>query len=149
MAKGAGSLTLIVFVAVGLVLGYILSNFYSARGYGVHGQITAINVSIYKDSLTLQQLTEIDWGTLDPGEANTTTFYIKSTSNTPITLTYEISDWQPPAAQTYLTLSWDYAGTIIQPSAIQQVKMTLHVSSAVTGIQAFAFNIAIIGVKGA
>ena len=138
-----------MFVAAGLVIGYILSNAWSPRGYGVHGQITSINVAVYKDQLALQQLTEIDWGTIDPGKENTTTFYIKSTSNTPTTLTYEISNWQPPAAQTYLTLSWNYAGTIIQPGAIQPVTMKLHVSSAIAGIRDFAFDIAITGVSGA
>ena len=149
MAKSSGLGTILILAALVILAIFLIPSIRNTQRYGIHGQITTVNADIYKDELVLQQLTEIDWGIIDPGGSSSVTFYLKSTSNVPITLSYQASNWQPQGAQTYLSVSWDYSGVIIQPGAVQPVTMTLHVSELTTGFQEFAFDLTIIGTGGA
>jgi hypothetical protein len=53
------------------------------------------------------------------------------------------NNWNPSNAKTYLTLNWNYAGQTLAANQVQQVTLTLTVSSTVTGISNFGFDIVI------
>jgi hypothetical protein len=51
-------------------------------------------------------------------------------SNFRVTLNIFLTDWNPVEISDYLTISWDYKGTIINPGEIIPVAMTLSGSSS-------------------
>jgi hypothetical protein len=108
--------------------------------------ITVVGLAVYSDVACTQNVTSIDWGTLAPGAVTNDQVYIKSTSTVTIALGLSTDSWNPSSASTYITLTWNYtAGTQIQPNASLPVTLTLTVSSSVTGITSFTFNIDITG----
>jgi hypothetical protein len=70
----------------------------------------------------------IGWGTLNVGDSENVSFYVRSTSNVPIVLAFDVSDWYPPAMSSYLVLSWDYNGTCLRPN--QSILLTLTLASS-------------------
>ena len=71
------------------------------------GAIEALNVSVYQDSACTQSLTALNWGTLRPGTSANRTIYVKNTGNAALTLNMTATAWNPPAASSYITLTWD------------------------------------------
>jgi len=53
------------------------------------------------------------------------------------------SNWNPSSASSYMTLSWNYGGQTLAVNEVKQVKFTLAVSSSITGITSFSFDITI------
>jgi len=108
--------------------------------------ITVVGLAVYSDVACTQNVTSIDWGTLAPGTATNYQVYIESISTVPIILGLSTDSWNPSSASTYITLAWNYTtGTQIQPGASLPVTLTLTVSSSVTGITSFTFNIDMTG----
>jgi len=108
------------------------------------GSITAIGVGIYWNQATTNQVTSIDWGTLDPGSNKTVTVYIQNEGDSAVSLSLHTSNWNPSAASDYLSLSWDYGGQSINVGEIVQVTFILSASASVEGIDTFGFDITII-----
>ena len=101
-------------------------------------------IGVYQNSQTTTPLTSLDWGTLEPGQNQTITTYIKNEGNTPITLTLQTSNWNPTSAQDYLTLTWNYSDQPINPDQTQQITITIQVNPNTTGITNFSFDITIL-----
>jgi len=62
-------------------------------------------------------LTSVAWGWIEPGETLTKNFWLHNDGNVPLTVTLSTYGWTPLEAETYLTLSWDYANQTIDPDA--------------------------------
>jgi len=107
--------------------------------------VKSVGVGVYEEAGCVTRVTSIDWGTLDPGDIKTKTAYIRNESNVPVTLGLSTVNWQPPEAETYMTLSWDYSGRDLNPGEVLTVVLTLTISLDVTGIEAFSFDIVITG----
>ena len=73
------------------------------------------------------------------------TCYVKNEGNTPTTLSLLVDNWSSTAAQNYISVSWNYNGASIEPSATVAVTMTLSVASNIQGVETFSFDITIIG----
>lgn len=108
-----------------------------------NGSIKGVGVGIYLDQACTSQLTSISWGTINPDSNVNKTIYIRNEGNTAATLSMVASNWNPANASTYLTLTWDYGGQTLNVNQVVQVKLTLSVSSSVTGITNFSFDITI------
>ena len=106
---------------------------------------TTAGIGIYSDSQCYTQLSSVSWGTLQPGESQTATCYIKNEGNTPITLSLQASNWSPASAANYLALNWNYNNQQISPDQVVQVTLTLSVASNIQGITTFGFDITIVG----
>ena len=106
---------------------------------------TTAGIGVYSDSQCNTQLSSVSWGTLQPGESQSATCYIKNEGNTPITLTLQASNWSPASASNYLALGWNYNNQPISPNQVVQVTLTLSVASNIAGITNFGFDITIIG----
>lgn len=107
------------------------------------GKIKAIGIMVYQDAECTAPLTLIEWGDVEPGNQINHSLYARNEGNMPVLLSLSTENWNPPSASLYLTLSWDYDNTLIIPSDIRMIILTLHVASDVSGIDTFNFDIVI------
>ena len=75
------------------------------------------------------KIEKLSWDEIKIDPLNTTV-YVKSVSNFRVTLNIFLTDWNPVEISDYLTISWDYNGTLINPGEIIPVTMTLSASSS-------------------
>jgi hypothetical protein len=111
-----------------------------------HGNIKTINVQVFWDQACTQPVNNIDWGNPGPGDTVSKTVYLKNSGNSPLSLSLIIDNWTPSNSETYLTLSWDQEGNIINPSDIIKSNFSLEVSSNISGITDFTISLIIEGV---
>lgn len=134
-----------VFIFNIFALNTIGAQLLSQTTLGSTGTITSIGVSTYSDANCVTRITNVNWGTLNPGGAVAKNIFIKNEGNTYMTLSLDTSSWYPTTAQNYMSLSWDYSGQALEPHQIIQVTLILSVSQQVSGIQSFSFEIIITG----
>ncbi len=101
-------------------------------------------IGIYQNYQGTTPLTSLNWGTLEPGDTQAITTYIKNEGNTPIILNLQISNWNPASASDYLFVSWTYSSQTINPGQIQQITLNLEVDPDIAGITNFSFDITIL-----
>ncbi|MEM1564341.1 MAG: hypothetical protein QW161_06700 [Candidatus Bathyarchaeia archaeon] len=103
-------------------------------------------IECYWDEACTRPVTSIDWGTLYPGQTKNVLIYVLNAGGAPISLTLSTANWNPPEAELYLTLSWDYDGRLIYPRQVLPITLSLTVSLNVpTTITDFSFDIIISG----
>ena len=107
------------------------------------GTVKALGVGVYWDSGCSQTVSSIDWGSAEPGAVKNVTGYIRNEGNAPITLSLQTANWNPPNATDYISLSWNYSGQTIGPNQVVAVTLSLSISSSITGITSFSFDIVI------
>ena len=73
------------------------------------------------------------------------TVYIKNEGNAAETLSSTAENWNPSTASTYMSLTWDYGGQVIDVGEVVQVTLSLSVSDTIEGVTSFSFDIVIIG----
>ena len=105
------------------------------------GKMKSVGVEVYWDSLLTDPVTEISWGTLEPGQTVDKNVYVKNTGNTPITITFSTDNWNPVSAEEHLSLTWNYDGLQIQTGKALLVTFSLTVSSSISGVTSFSFDI--------
>jgi len=143
--------TSIIFViSVFLVLNVFLLNTIGGQllfstSLESHGTIQTIGVAAYRDSACTTPVSNVDWGKIAPGSSSTNTVYVKNEGNSDLTLSLAATNWNPTSAQSYMTLSWNYAGQTIAPNQVIQVTLRLSVSQSISGISNFYFDIVITG----
>src|SRR3989337_2969109 len=115
----------------------------TSRTFSNSGSVKGIGVGIYQYSNCTSPVTSFNWGTLDPGASINKTVYIRNEGNAPATLSKTQSNWSPSSASSYITLNWNYAGQTLSVNQVLQVRFTLVVSSSVSGITNFSFDITI------
>lgn len=120
-----------------------LSLVQTSRTVSSVGEVKAIGVGVYSEYACTNRITSINWGVMEPGSNRTITVYIRNEGNTAATLSETAQNWNPTAASSYLTLRWNYAGQTINVNQVLQVKLTLLLSSTVSGITNFSFDIVI------
>lgn len=105
------------------------------------GTVKAIGVGIYWDIGCSNRVTSVDWGMAEPGITKNVTFYIRNEGNTPITLSINTTNWNPPNASNFITLQWDYDDQPIQPNQTLQIQLMLAISPDIEGITSYGFDI--------
>ena len=138
----------LILVVIAIVLTAILTHAammltYSETRITAQGVIKTVGVEAFWDVACTDDVTAIDWGTLEPGTQATIAFYVLNRGNAPVTLGLSAEAWSPSDAQDHLILSWDYDGRSIDPGAAIPVQLTLTVAANITGIMAFSFQIVI------
>jgi len=116
----------------------------------IHGSGTIVeknpNLGAFADMEATTAITNIDWGTLSPGESSSTWFYLKNTGNVPLNVTMNITNWSPVIAGTYITITWDKPSQIsILEGEVVEITITLTVHDNCIGITDFSQSIEIIG----
>jgi hypothetical protein len=103
------------------------------------GTIKTIEVETYWDPNGENRRENLTWNEIqiqklggDEVKMNqvNTTVYVKSVSNFRVTLNMFLTDWNPVEISDYLTISWDYNESILNPDEIIPVTMTLSASSS-------------------
>lgn len=75
--------------------------------------------------------TYIAWGELYLGASKNVSLYVQSTSNFDVELGLNLTNWTPAGIEDYITISWDYDGTVLSPDHKPLlVTLNLDVSSS-------------------
>jgi hypothetical protein len=115
------------------------------------GTIKTIGVDIYWDEALTNKTESVNWSTIYVGSSQNVTFYLRSISNAEATLHLNATDWNPSDISKYMTLSWNYNGSTLQPGQVIQVTLTLSASSSYAfiyylitqNVKRFSFDITI------
>jgi len=108
------------------------------------GAVEAVGeIGVYWDSKCTNAVLSIDWGTLKPGAVKNVSVYIRNEGNETVSLSIKTENWDPSSAYTYMILSWNYMGQSISVSKVAQVTLTLSISTKISGITNFRFDIII------
>jgi len=126
-------------LAIG-IYGIALSSVYVVNTIPSAGTVKGIGVGIYWNSECTNRTSSIYWGLLEPGSNKTLTVYIRNEGNSRVTLSKVTQNWSPLTASDYITLDWDYAGQALSVNQVLQTKLTLVVSSSISGITSFSFD---------
>jgi hypothetical protein len=105
--------------------------------------VKGVGVGIYWDLACTNQTSSIDWGMLESGTNKTVKIYVRNEGNTFVTLSKTLQNWNPLVASNYVTVNWDYSNQTLSVNQVLQVNLTLAVSSTVSGITNFTFDITI------
>jgi hypothetical protein len=110
------------------------------------GLVKAVGVGVYWDSAFTSNVTSIDWGYLTPGSTANRTVYIKNNGDIREMLNMTTSNWSS-GAYGKITLTWDREGQVLDPGSSVQAVLTLSVSSNISSVTSFSFNIIIAGTE--
>jgi len=111
------------------------------------GNVKAIGVGVYSDSGCTNAVSSIDWGVLEPGAATDVTIYVKNEGSIAVVLSMTTNNWNPASASSYMTLSWNRENYALSSGSVVSAVLTLSVSSGVSEITDFSFDIIIIGTE--
>jgi len=136
------TIAIAVSFSAGFLVGAIMER---SRRINNQAAIKAVGVDVYQDPALTVPLTEINWGVLEPGEEKNHTAYIENEANVPIALFLSTENWSPLNASNFVALSWDYDGQPVEVDGFVEVAFTLAVDPAISGIDAFSFDIVIVG----
>jgi len=135
------AVALLCVILSGLIVANVRSLYQTSSTISSVGTLRAIGIDVYRDTGLTNKVTAINWGLLTPGSQATYTIYVSNTGILPLTLSLSTSNWDPPAASNYLTLTWNYNGQPVNAGKAAQVTFTLTVSESITGITNFNFDI--------
>jgi archaellum component FlaG (FlaF/FlaG flagellin family) len=150
MALQRATIGTVVAIAVIGFVGLMVSalgSLVATRTISNSGSVTAVGVGVYSDSTCTTVLSAISWGTVNPGGVENYTMYVKNTGNVPVTLSMAVSNWNPSTASNYITLTWNKDKYLLPSGQVVQAVLTLSVSSSVSGVTSFGFNITITGTQ--
>lgn len=99
------------------------------------------NIGIYWDENCSKRVYSIDWGILSPGQMKNVPLYVRNEGNGTILLVETANNWNPTNASQFLSFSWYCGDKKIEAGEIAKVTQTLFVSSNITGITSFIFDI--------
>lgn len=136
---------LLTAIVIALLLATIVGVVYFRRIPST-GIIKTVGCEVFWDIDLTQNVTHIDWGTVEPGKEYDKPVYIKNTSNVRANLTLGTENWNPASASDYLTLYWNYNNQTLEVSEAVYVAFTLAISPVVTNITNFSFYIVIVAV---
>jgi len=145
--RKAVSVVLIAVFVCGLLVGTVsyaaIQHIRQIRNVGV---IRAIGVEVYADEALTSVLTEIAWGTLDPGETRSVDAWIKNTGNDAQKLVLWTENWNPTSAFDSIALTWNYNGSWIPANDSIHIVFSLSVDADITSVTNFSFDIWVKGV---
>jgi len=101
------------------------------------------SIDVFWDSNCQNAVQSIAWGTLTPGDTKSVIVYVRNEGQGGTVLGFNLSGWTPLTASNYLSIGWNYSGTVVQSGQIVPVMFTLTVNSSVTGVTDFGVNITI------
>jgi hypothetical protein len=136
----------LAFILGALVVGLFESTsslVQTSRTVSSAGEVKGIGVGIYWEYACINKVSSINWGVLEPGSNRTVSVYVRNEGNALATMSQTTQNWNPPAASSHLTLTWNYAGQTLSVNQVLQTKLTLTLSSTVSDMTGFSFDITI------
>ncbi|MDH5686277.1 MAG: hypothetical protein OEZ48_00200 [Candidatus Bathyarchaeota archaeon] len=112
------------------------------RSGGASGDTVHEDLHVYWDEDGGEEVQQISWGTLYPGDSKTNTLYLKNEGN-PVILKVNITtgNWNPPEAEQYLTFTAAIEKDVLSPKETTLTIWTLQVDPQITGVKEFSFDI--------
>jgi hypothetical protein len=138
--------TVLAIAVLGMVV-TALGALVATRTISNTGNMKAIGVGVYWDSSCTSAVSSIDWGALEPGVTKNFTIYVKNEGNVQVRLSMTTSNWNPASASSYITLSWNRENYVLSSGSVVSAVLTLSVSSSISGVTSFSFNIIITGTE--
>lgn len=151
IVKIAPALLLVVLLSgilSGLIIATVSSLYQTSSTISSVGTFKAIGIGVYWDEASTRSVDALDWGFLAADTQKSFTVYINNEGALPMTLSMSTSNWNPPIASNYLTLTWDYNGQTVNAGTTIPVTITLTVGGNVDGVDIFNFDIIAEGVYG-
>lgn len=138
------NISLLVCSLIVLFLGIVVyacasGNLFSATIQS-RGVVKSLGVGVYWDEACRNPVSSLDWGVVEPGAHKNFTFYVRNEGNVPGVLSLSAVNWNPPAASSYMTLTWDYSGDALEPNKVVLVTLTLFISPDIEGVITFNFE---------
>jgi len=111
------------------------------------GNVYTMGIEAYWDEAKTSRVTQIDWGTMLPGESKTNTIYLYNPGNTLIFISKTLSNWNPANLSLYITVTWNPDLSSLNPHVLQQTNITETISSTIasTMIEHYSYDIVITG----
>lgn len=100
----------------------------------------AISIGFYWDKNCSDHVTFIDWGHIEPGSTRDIIVFVRNEGNTSATLSMSTSNWIPSESTSFVHLSWNYTGEIIEESRVLPVTLSLSVDANIEEILAISFD---------
>jgi hypothetical protein len=138
--------TVLAIAVMGMVVS-ALGVLVATRTISNYGNVSAVGVGVYWDSSCTNMVLSIDWGALEPGASVDKTIYIKNEGSLAVLLSMTTEDWSPASASSYMTLSWTRESYVLNSGSVVQAVLTLSVSSGVSEITDFGFDIIVSGTE--
>jgi hypothetical protein len=104
-----------------------------------NGVVKAVNVGIYQDSDCTEALSNVSWGNLAPRTSSNVTVYIRNPGSIPILLNMTVTSWNPIAASSCLTCTWNREGFVLKAKGKVQAVLVLSVSDGSVDFSNFSF----------
>lgn len=147
MAMQRATIGTVVAIAVMGLMVSALGALVATRTISNSGSVTAVGVGVYSDIGCTTALSAINWGTLNPGDVKNYTIYVRNEGTVSVTLNMTIGNWNPSSASSYITLTWNQEKYVLPAGQVVQAVLTLSVSSSVSGVTSFSFDITITGTQ--
>jgi hypothetical protein len=143
------SAILLVTVAAMAVASVVLTYglLFGSKIISNQGNVSTIGVAVYWEDTCVNNVTRIDWGLIEPGASENVTVYILNSGTVPMTLNMTTDNWDPAAASTDIALSWDREGNAVNAQSVLQAVLTLSVSTSISDVSSFSFDITITGTE--
>jgi hypothetical protein len=125
------------------IFGTALSLLQTSRTISNVGSVKGIGVGIYWDLACTNQTSSINWGLLEPGSNKTVGIYVRNEGNSVVGLSKTVQNWNPSNVQSFASLNWNYGNQTLGVNQVLQVNLTLIVTSTVSGITNFSFDLTI------
>lgn len=123
-----------------------VSMYLSLATIGSRGTVKTLGVGVYWDEVCSKHVSYIDWGIVDPGSQENVRVYVRNEGNVHASILLDTINWDPLDASSYITLSWDYSGQLLEPDESIEVTLTLQISSSIQNVINFDFDIVIAGI---
>ena len=133
------TICIVLFVTLGTITGL----FDASKTVSYADSVKGLGVGIYWDQDCTNGTLSHDWGSIEPGSSQTVTLYIRNEGNSAVSLWMTTSNWTPSAAFGFMTLNWNYSGQILSVDQVIPLELILVVSSTISGIEHFSFDITI------
>jgi hypothetical protein len=130
----------IVVFSVAIVAGALAAN----QQIQNIGKIKTVGVGVYQDQGCTLILTQIDWGTLSPGDSKNFTGYARNEGNVVGSLYMSVSNWSPANASSFITCTWDAQNKTLSAGVVLPVTFMLRVSTSISGVKQFSFLITVV-----
>jgi hypothetical protein len=147
MAMQKATVVAVLAVAVVGLMMSALGAIVVTRTISNSGNVTAVGVGVYTDSTCTTAVSTIGWGSLNPGNTKTYTIYVRNEGTVSVTLNMNTGNWNPGSASSYIALAWNRENYILLAGQVVQAVLTLSVSSSVSGVAGFSFDITITGTQ--
>jgi hypothetical protein len=145
LRKVVAGTVIAAIIIVTVMMTNALSLLQSSAPLTHNGTIETLNVSVFQDSACTQSLSTLNWGKLRPGTSANRTIYVKNTGNAAVTLNMTVTSWNPSAAASCITLTWNRQGTILSQGNSVSALLVLSISANVNGFTDFTCTTIIAG----